>query len=344
MKFIFYFSTFFVLITAASSCSKKNFSQQSAYQFKSESGIPDYHNLYYWAAHPFKWDPSDSIPKPLRKNEQRDSVADVFFIHPTTFSDKESKLPNAPIDDANINSKTDYSPILYQASAFNQECRVFAPRYRQAHYGNYFTEDTARANRAFELAYQDVKAAFEVYLQQYNDGRPIVIASHSQGTNHAMRLLKEFFDGKPLQNKLIAAYLAGMPLPDNYVSNIPACKDANGTGCVMSWRTYNKGFEGSAFVQKETFKAVVTNPINWTTTETFAPASENKGAVLTKFNKIKTGITDAQVHKNILWSSKPKMFGSFLLKNKNYHIGDINLFYVNIRENLHNRIGMYWKR
>jgi hypothetical protein len=112
----------------------------------------------------------------------------------------------------------------------------------------------------------------------------------------------------------------------------------------MSWRTYNKGFEGSAFVQKETFKAVVTNPINWTTTETFAPASENKGAVLKKFNKIKIGITDAQVHNNILWSSKPKFFGSFLLKNKNYHIGDINLFYVNIRENLHNRIGLYWKR
>ena len=52
----------------------------------------------------------------------------------------------------------------------------------------------------------------------------------------------------------------------------------------------------------------------------------------------------AQVHNNILWSSKPKFFGSFLLTTQNYHIADINLFYINIRENLHQRIGLYWKK
>jgi len=343
MKLVICTSAFLVLLTAAS-CSKKNHSQQPAYQFKSETGSPNYNDLHYWAAHPYKWDPSDSVPKPLRKNYYKDSVADVFFIHPTTFTDKKNSQPNAPIDDAKLNSKTDYSAILYQASAFNGECRVFAPRYRQAHYSNYFTKDTARAIMAFELAYQDVKTAFEVYLKQYNGGRPIVIASHSQGTNHAKRLLKEFFDGTNLQNKLIAAYLIGMPLTENYFVKIPVCKDSLTTGCVMSWRTFNKGYEGSDFVRQETFKATVTNPLNWTTTETYAGKAANKGAVLQKFNKIKSNATDAQVHQNILWSSKPKFFGNFLLRKQNYHIADINLFYVNIRENLQQRISLYWKQ
>jgi hypothetical protein len=330
-----------VVVLTTASCSKKNYSQLPAYQFKSDKGTPNYHDLDYWAAHPSKWDPSDSIPAPLRKQSKSESQVDVFFIHPTTFTDKTSLLPNAPIDDATINSKTDYSAILYQASTFNETCRVFAPRYRQAHYGNYFTPDTARANKAFELAYQDVKAAFEAYLQQTDGGRPIIIASHSQGTNHAMRLLKEFFDGKPLQNKLVAAYLVGMPLPQQYFSNIPECKNELATGCVTSWRTFKKGFQGSEFVQKETFEAIVTNPLTWTTTEAFASAKENKGAVLKKFNKIKKEVTDAQVHNNMLWSSKPKFFGSFLIRSENYHIGDINLFYVNIRENVQKRIGQF---
>jgi hypothetical protein len=82
--------------------------------------------LLGWAAHPWKWDPSDSIPKPLR-NETRDSMVDVFFLHPTTFTSLKSKeIGNAAIDDDYINAKTDYSTILFQASVFNQQCRVFA--------------------------------------------------------------------------------------------------------------------------------------------------------------------------------------------------------------------------
>ena len=41
------------------------------------------------------------------------------------------------LNDQSLNAKTDYSTILYQASAFN-EYRVFAPRYRQAHLRSYY--------------------------------------------------------------------------------------------------------------------------------------------------------------------------------------------------------------
>ncbi len=325
-------------------CSRKNFSNKNTYNFRSGNGKPDYTDIRYWAAHPWKWDPSDSVPKDLRSTYLQDSVVDVFFIHPTTLTSNSDTSRNARIDDEQINNKTDFSSILYQASVFNEQGRVFAPRYRQAHFGNYFTDDTLRAKKSFDLAYEDVKNAFEVYLQDFNNGRPIVIAAHSQGTTHAARLLKEYFEGKVLQNRLVCAYIVGMPIPEDYFSVLRPCRDSLDTGCFMAWRTFKRGSPGSRFVQKETFKSVVTNPLTWTLDTLYAPDSLNTGGILRNFNKLNPAVVDAQVHENILWVSKPKFFGNFLIKSDNYHIGDINLFYNNIRQNLKTRIGMFWKR
>ena len=200
----------FLILLLFSSCSDKYHSYKNLYQFNSDDKKPDYSNLNYWAAHPLKWDPSDSIPKPLRK-EKRDTLVDVFFLHPTmyTMKLKDSTL-NADIDDAYLNAKTDYSSILYQASVFNQHARIYAPRFREAHISAYFPKDTLVALKAFDLAYEDVKASFEYYLKNYNHGRPIIIASHSQGTTHALRLLKDYFEDKSLQKQLVAAYIVGM--------------------------------------------------------------------------------------------------------------------------------------
>jgi len=93
--------------------------------------------LKYWAAHPAKEDPSDSIPLPLKNHPpiaQQD--ADVFFIHPTTFTNRKDSSDNAQINDSLINQKTDNTSILFQASAFNTY-PVYAPRYRQSNIRNY---------------------------------------------------------------------------------------------------------------------------------------------------------------------------------------------------------------
>ena len=129
---------YFSVILLYLSCSKKNYTQQATYPFRSETKILDYSNLAYWAAHPWKKDLSDSVPADLKENYRPDSLSDVFFIHPTTLTDYKDERWNAEINDAVINSKTDYSTILYQASAFNEKCRVFAPRYRQAHIRCFF--------------------------------------------------------------------------------------------------------------------------------------------------------------------------------------------------------------
>jgi hypothetical protein len=331
-----------ILLAGLFSCSDKYQSFKSHYRFKSPDGKPDYSNLDYWAAHPWKQDPSDSVPAPLI-NETRDSVADVFFLHPTTYTSKrKGKKLNADIDDDYINAKTDYSTILFQASVFNQQCRVFAPRYRQAHISNFFSKDKEKKDRAFDLAYDDLKTAFSYYLKNWNKGRPIIIASHSQGSLLAERLLKEFFEDKPLQNKLVVAYIIGWPVPKEYFTSLKMCADSLQTGCLCSWRTLRRGFV-PYYLKKENGNSYVTNPLSWTSTNEYASKKLNKGSVLTKFNTVYYQTTDAQISNGFLYVKKPKFPWSFIYFTRNYHIADINLYYLNIRENLRQRISAYWK-
>jgi hypothetical protein len=326
-----------LIVFIGSSCSKKTLSYTGDAAFKSESGIPDYGKLEYWAAHPDKKDPSDTVPLALL-NDQKEQKADVFFLHPTTLMGlRENGNNNAKIDDALLNYKTDYSPIIYQASAFNESARVFAPRYRQAHIGMYSEKDSAMKYAAFNLAYEDVKKAFEYYLKYENKGRPIIIASHSQGTTHATRLLKELFDGKELSNQLVCAYLIGMPVKKDSYEKIPVCTDSTKTGCFVSWRTFRNDYSDDWANRVDT-NIVVVNPVIWKTTNEIADKSLQKGAVLYNLNKVYKNTQTSQVEGSALWVSHPKFPGSFLYRNKNYHAGDINLFYVDVRKDVTRRI------
>jgi Protein of unknown function (DUF3089) len=333
---------FLFILLIISSCAKKNYSHGIRYQFKSSDGKPDYCKLDYWASHPWKYDPADNTPSPLIKIKN-DSLADVFFIHPTTYTDLSMPMGwNADINDMALDKKTDNTTILYQASVFNEQCRIFAPRYRQANLKAFFTNDKMVADKAFDFAYGDIKAAFEYYLKYYNQGRPIIIASHSQGSLHAGRLLKEYFEGKPLQKKLVCAYLIGMPVFNNYFKKLTPCLDSVSTGCFISWRTFEEGYTAPS-IKKEKEVACVTNPLTWSINATFAPANLNRGGVLKKFNEVIPGLVHAEKHGNVLWVNKPRFFGSIFLTMRNYHIADYNFFYVNIRENVRTRIQSFLK-
>jgi hypothetical protein len=192
----------------------------------------------------------------------------------------------------------------------------------------------------FELAYNDVRDAFLYYLEHYNHGRPIIIASHSQGSWHAKRLLKEFFDGKELQKKLVCAYVIGFPVEINCFQSIPVCKDSSETGCFVSWRTFKSGYVPD-YVLKEKNQSIVVNPLSWRTDNEYIGMDRNLGGVLYNFQKITPHVVDAKINGNILWSCKPDIFGKIFIRNKNFHIGDINLFYVNIRENVKCRVINY---
>ncbi|MFN4145562.1 MAG: DUF3089 domain-containing protein [Runella sp.] len=298
---------------------------------------------------PFRKDAADSLPVNAHQLQdgQATARADVFFVHPTTYTTQPQKQMyewNADLNDAELNKKTDLTTILNQATVFNGSCRVYAPRYRQAHYYTFLTSDLEARQRALELAYQDVKAAFEYYLQHYNESRPIVIAAHSQGTYHAKRLLKDFFDGKPLQQQLIVAYLVGditgvpaQPTEFQYIKPALAPEEAGG---FVSWHTYARNYFPEKYKINRFQTAVCTNPLTWRLDEEYAPKQLNKGGVGLKFRYI-SQLADAQVHQGVLWINKPYVPGRAFLRTKVWHVADYNLFWQSIRDNVALRVEKY---
>jgi hypothetical protein len=180
------------------------------------------------------------------------------------------------------------------------------------------------------------------YLANLHKDRPIIIAGHSQGGKMAERLLAEFFDGKPLQDKLVAAYIIGWSIPRDMFQNITVCKTPQQTGCLCGWRTFRKEYI-PLYIMQEPVLSYVTNPLTWTDSTAYAGRELNKGSVLRDFSKIVPKTTDAWVHQGVLWINRPRFPGSIFLNTKNYHIADINLFYMNLRENVEERIVNYLK-
>jgi hypothetical protein len=338
---------FIAVLLMAFGCGKSNYSTyQPVYATINWEEQPDYSQLKNWAAHPQKIDPSDSVPASIIKQYKPKQLADVFFVHPTTYLDPA--MPNgwsASLKDIALNIKTDYSTILSQASIFNEVGLIYAPRYRQAHIKSYYPVskvDTINALAAFELAYLDVKKAFEFYLVNHNQGKPIIIAAHSQGSTHAKRLLKEFFDGKVLSKQLVAAYIVGMAIDPKEFTNLKACNTPTETGCICAWRTYKEGFL-PPFVEIEKFNSIVTNPLTWSSNQTSINRKANEGAVLYNFKKVIPKVAGATNHKGVLWTPKPKFFGNILYNTSNYHIADYNLYYMSVRKNAFDRASQFQK-
>ena len=202
---------------------------------------PDYARGDAWLAFPGRNGLERSTPPGLTPVSEAEAPADLFFVPPTTF--KGSPVWNAPFDASEATAPLNPPVLLDQVSAFNGCCRLYAPHYRQA------TLAALKEPRAMDIAYGDVAQAFRYYLAHENKGRPFIIASHSQGTAHAIRLLQEEILGKPIQSHLVAAYLIGGYVPDTFGElGLPICDDARQTGCVISYNTSQVGRTGARMI------------------------------------------------------------------------------------------------
>lgn len=334
--FLFFFASFLIISLA---CAQNRNSQAGP----NTGPSPDYSDLRYWAASPFKDDNSDKIPVFL-KDEIRDTRADVFFIHPTSYFGEEKTSPwNADLRDTTVNNNTDNLSILYQATVFNGSCRIFAPRYRQGNMEAFYVFNIPEAKAAFDLAYQDVKNAFQYYLKHDNKKNPIIIASHSQGSLHAIRLLQEFFDGKPLQKQLVCAYVVGYQIKKDAFKTIPAGTKADQTGCFVGWRSYVKG-EIPDRIKAEKGNSVCVNPLTWTTSEQWASSDLHKG-IMFGFDSIVPHTVSAGIEPSskILWIETPVKLEE-KKSIKDYHRYDYNLFWMNIRQNIKQRIDAWYRK
>ncbi len=308
------------------------------FEKKKHPPVTDYSNQENWIALYPRHDIGDTIPPTGGLKDEQDSAkADVFYIHPTVYIFGHQW--NAFLNYKKINERADRC-VQFQGTAYNSACRVYAPRYRQANLKAFF--DTVNGNKALDLAYEDIRNAFRYYLEHYNNGRPIVIAGHSQGARHAARLVKEFFDGTPLQKKLVCAYPIGYNIRSEQFKSIPPGDSATQTGCFVTWNTFAWGSELRSR-EKKYWEGACVNPLTWKRDETYAPASLNKGGVSFYYYRVDPCVCDAQVHKGILWVHHP-VTGWYPGLGKSYHIIDYNLFYVDIRENVRARVNAYLKK
>lgn len=309
-------------------------------QFQSENipAMPDYNLSSSWAVLP------STYTKDFQEfaSKEIDTLqADVFYVYPTLVLDKKDTRWNVPIDDTAQNEKVVNKAVLMQASAFATSGKVYVPLYRQAHIRSYKLMNEG-GKEAQELAYSDIKKAFEIYLEKHNSGRPIIMVGHSQGTTHTLRLLADFFDAKPLQEKLVAAYIPGIRVKPNQFKTIKAMIKPNEIGGFVSWNTFKKGHYPKK--DKDWYDgSITTNPITWDTTK-MTTLKQHKGFLYTNKKMYKKALK-IEITDGLVWSSNPKFplrfFMSFL---KNYHAGDINLFWQDIKENAELRVKTYLKK
>jgi hypothetical protein len=172
-----------------------------------------------------------------RARIDRRAPIDCFYVYPTV-SDQPTPAATRVVDDRLR------AIALYQASRFSQQCRVYAPVYRQITLaGLVNTGAVTPAMR--ERAYTDVRSAWRDYLKNDNRGRGVVFVSHSQGTFVLRRLLSEEVDGKPVARRLVSALLIGGGVTvargkdvGGDFDHIRACRSSSQTGCVVGYSTY----------------------------------------------------------------------------------------------------------
>ena len=346
---------------------------------------PDYNDLENWATHPEKIRKADFTPSNVASEKSEGILADVFFIHPTTYFGKNNW--NAPMSHEGANEIVDEMIIPGQASVFNTCCHIYAPRYRQATFYS-FLEGKANGRLALELAYTDIQQSFEHYLEHYNYGRPFFLAGHSQGTLHAIRLLEKRIDSSLLAKKMIAAYLIGFEVPqDKFRTSIRIVKPSEkstDTGCVIGWDTYIAGANPGQKLRKiehwyptddnkgkwerATDKAPLSiNPLTWNQSTEKADKKMNLGAVHVTFSGSRprwkkmygdkaiglcaAGLSKPYLHEvsaqrgkdGFLYISEPSnaSFRTVLLPGGNYHNYDYALFYMNMRQNIRDRLNAF---
>jgi hypothetical protein len=312
-----------------------------------------------WAALPQRNDPADVAPSGVRER-QATAQADVFFIHPTTFL--RGTGWNQDLGDAKINYWTDRGVLRNQASVFNTCCRIYAPRYRQSIVYAYMT-DAADGHRSRDLAYSDVLRAFDYYLEKFNNGRPIIVSGHSQGAYHALRLLEERFAAKPLRERLVAAYLLGIPIPldllRNRLASIPLCSSATQTGCIVTFNTVGPEVSAERFANADIYNAgkyvkngerrlACVNPLSWQADNTLAPSSLHLGAVHFEFDSddaqnVDVGLVHAQCKRGLLEINRPEKekYRHTRIGKDDFHVYDYSLFHMNLRRNAEDRVKAY---
>ncbi|MBQ6517418.1 MAG: DUF3089 domain-containing protein [Anaerolineaceae bacterium] len=274
--------------------------------------------------------------------------SDFFIIAPTVATGDEYIMP--------LDETTPLASFLAQTNVFREifgpTSRAFSPLYRQVTTKTY---DLPREDWEpyMKIAYRDVSAAFEYYLKNENDGRPIILMGFSQGADMGIRLMQEYFDDEQLASRLVAAYFIGTPITAEMTEKYPQLKMAQreeDTGVIISFDCETPEVKESV-LNPAGQKILSINPLNWKTDSTPADKSLNKGSrLLNGRGELKREATelcgayidpdrgvlkvtdiDAADYKPVLSILSPGVL----------HVYDTQLFYQNLKDNAALRLQNY---
>jgi hypothetical protein len=316
---------------------------------------PDYADRDSWIARPdIPHNAAEWLPAGIERGEA--GSAAVFYIHPTTYL--KGDRWNAPLFEPE-SGRRDQLFVQSQASAFNSAGEIWAPRYRQAAYGAFLLK-SEDAEQALDLAFADVSAAFDQFMDHVRPGQPIILAGHSQGALHLMRLLQS--RKAQLGDRLVAAYVVGWPVSttaDLPALGFPACRSRDEAHCILSWLTFADppnpslildGWQksrGPTGVRRRREDILCVNPISGDLGGT-APPSANPGTLVPNSDfsggTLSSGIVGAHCDEGLLIvdGSLPPL-GPFVLPGNNYHVYDYALFWGAIRRDAERRLAA-WRR
>ena len=288
----------------------------------------------------------------METNED-DKIADVFFICPTVYGGDDSTF-NMSLD----NEKTKESflgAINMEKGIYDEECRFFAPYYRQAAL-NVYEMQIADREQYLKIAYEDIKAAFEYYMAHYNEGHPIVLAGFSQGADLCIRLLKDCFAEDDTNKLLVACYAIGWSITEDELQEYSHLKFAQGetdVGVIISFNSEAENITNSLMIPEGT-KTLAINPLNWKTDGTVADKSQNPGACFTDYsgNIVEEipQLTGAYIDENRgalkITDVSPKDYPPVLsiFDEGIYHLYDYQFFYRNLQQNVAVRVDAYQKK
>ncbi len=280
-----------------------------------------------------------SLPATLYK-------ADVFYLYPTTSWTKNNSTSMICAIDDSLMMAGAASAFARQATAFDTAANVYSPYYRQDN-----SSPDNRLNVIAGIPTTDATAAFDYYIKHFNQGRPFILAGHSQGANIVCNILAGYLKANPqVYSRMIAAYVIGGPVTKAFLQANPHLKFATGpddTGVIISYNTEANGFTGvNPVIYGDT--GLVINPITWTRSETLADTSQglgslfpNKAGVWVKISQYADARVD--ITKGVLVCSTADESRIAILDSLSgfpkgvYHSFDYPFYYYNIRQNAANR-------
>jgi hypothetical protein len=310
--------------------------------YASESQAVDYSQSAHWL----------SLPKVA------DKAVDVFYLYPTAWHKVDEGEPNVCKIDNPIMLKQAKIILGQQATAFETVGNIYAPYYRQGDAAYILSLPYAERDKFVGgIPAGDATAAFDYFIKHYNNGRPFILAGHSQGSMILRIILADYMAKNPdVYKRMIAAYVIGYSVTEEYLAANPHLKFARGpddTGVIISYNTQAPVISGTNGVVLP--GAIAINPITWTRGETPASAEQNLGSILLTASgevgaKNVMNIADARVSKArgvvICSTANVKIFapGDALFGKGVFHGWDYPFYYNNIRENAANRARIFLSR